>query len=380
MIKYNGIASKYFYNMQNVEEIIELIETGNYYNNFNCTQENVSKVINAINKFLSTIKEVKENAVLERYETEEEARAYFGPEFIHQFDQLLTTLDKQQTIVSLHGTNVDACMKICDSGLQYELPNLNSTAVQQSMEYGQKDIHYKNYEGLLNWRHKNYKGLVIVAVPYECYYKEGLWNHFQDTHSSAYGGQDYRIDPDFIVGYLDVVHKKIVLNPKYSRQHHYDNYVKDNQLFMENKDMNNAKLAQVMIDFDKERPKDFVSEDSIKDSNETIDVEMIPGLIENLTGTFNSIKFENSDYMSENKYKHILELLLPVLTRLKKALPLLKTQEQVENEEQDKFSVFDQVFDTDESSIEELPSEESFEDDMDWDSFLPEDDSVSVRK
>ena len=120
--------------------------------------------------------------------------------------------------------------------MQYKLPSLSGTAVQQSMAYEQHDMHYENYESLLNWGHKEYKGLVILAIPYECYYKEGLWNHFQKTDSSAYGGQDYRIDPDFVVGYIDVDNKKLVINPKYNRQHNYEGYVKDNELFKEKKE------------------------------------------------------------------------------------------------------------------------------------------------
>ena len=85
------------------------------------------------------------------------------------------------------------------------------------MAYGQADICYNDYEGLLNRKHREYKGLVVIAVPYECFYKEGLWKKFQDTDSAIYGGEDYRIDPDFIVGYIDVYNKDIVLNPKYNR-------------------------------------------------------------------------------------------------------------------------------------------------------------------
>ena len=74
---------------------------------------------------------------------------------------------------------------------------------------------------------------MIVAVPYECCYKEGLWRKYQNTDSAAYGGQDYKIDSDFIVGYIDVENKNIVLNPKYNRQHNYGDYLRDNDMFRE---------------------------------------------------------------------------------------------------------------------------------------------------
>ena len=56
--------------------------------------------------------------------------------------------------------------------------------------------------------------IVIVAVPYECCYKEGLWRKYQNTDSAAYGGQDYKIDSDFIVGYIDVENKNIEIRTK----------------------------------------------------------------------------------------------------------------------------------------------------------------------
>lgn len=62
--------------------------------------------------------------------------------FINTFDNLLTKLDKEQTIVALHGTSVSTCPEICKTGLKYKNPTLNSTALSQTMAYGQHDIHY----------------------------------------------------------------------------------------------------------------------------------------------------------------------------------------------------------------------------------------------
>ena len=121
----------------------------------------------------------------------------------------MTELDKQQTIVALHGTYPDKCPKICEEGLKYLYPSISSTAVSQSMAYGAGEMHYDKYEELLNWRHRNYKGLIMIAIPYECYYKEGLWNHYQETGNVMYGAQDYKINPDFIACYIDVDEKEI---------------------------------------------------------------------------------------------------------------------------------------------------------------------------
>ena len=211
MITYETTENKYIYRSSDVESIINYVTAKNKYTSY--TVEYLNGNISLINQFLVNIEPKEENVIKTRHETEEEAREYFGEEFINTFDNLMTKHDKEQTIIALHGTNPLLCESICENGLYYKSPSLDSTAVKQEMALGQHDIKYKKYEQLLNWGHKDYKGLIILAIPYECFYKEGLWNHFQETNSSAYGGQDYKIDPDFIVGYIDVNSKKIVLNP-----------------------------------------------------------------------------------------------------------------------------------------------------------------------
>ena len=293
MIKYNAVQNKYLYRIEDIEKILDIIQNGSFYNENYCTQENIYSLVSSVNEFMTHIEVIRENVVLERHETETEAREYFGEDFISKFDQLITDLDRQETIVAIHGTMEDACPMICEQGLQYKSPSLSSTAVQQHMAYGQHEMHYGNYESLLNWGHKNYKGLVILAIPYECYYKEGLWNKFQDTDSSMYGGQDYKIDPDFVAGYIDVTQKQIVINPKYNRQHNYEGYVKDNELFREQLDMDNNKFNQAVIasenlidqelTYHQEKPEE-------ETRREQFDISRIPYVIEDLMGTFNSIK------------------------------------------------------------------------------------------
>lgn len=335
MIKYETVENKYLYDTKTVEQIVELIQSGQYSDERYLSQEKVSTLVETINNFLNNLKVQQHKVVKERHETEEEAREYFGEEFIKNFDSLLTYLDKQQTIVALHGTNPEICQKICETGLQYKMPSLSSTAVQQSMAYGQHDMHYDNYESLLNWTHKDYKGLVIIAVPLECYYKEGLWNKFQETGASVYGCQDYRIDPDFIAGYLDIENKKIVINPKYNRQHNYEGYKKDNELFHERKDMDNETMRQAIIEAKKSLSKfnaQRVDSTAYKKQENEIDISKIPYLIEDLTGTFNSIMMGFPDEMNEERYKYLLKELSYSLGQIRKSIPLLKTKNQIEQE------------------------------------------------
>lgn len=367
MIKYNAVQNRYLYRTDDIDKILDIIQNGRFYNSDYCTQENVSTLVKAVEEFMTHIEVIQENVVLERHETEEEAREYFGEDFISKFDQLITELDRQETIVAIHGTNENVCPMICEKGLQYRSPSLSSTAVLQDMAWGQHEMHYDNYESLLNWGHKNYKGLVILAIPYECYYKEGLWNNFQDTNSSAYGGQDYRIDPDFVVGYIDVTQKKIVLNPKYNRQHNYEGYEKDYELFREQLDMDNNKIKQAMIkneellkqglDYNKEKLKE-------ESKKEQFDISRIPYVIEDLVGTFNSIKMGFPDGMTEERYKYFLEQLSYGFNDVVESIPLLKTNDQVRKEKEEKFSMFNDDSKTINSA--EQASDFDWGEDFDW--------------
>ena len=287
-------------------------------------------LVESVNKFLNDIKIKREKTVLERHETEEEARAYFGEDFIDKFDKLLTELDKQQTIVALHGTYPDKCPKICEEGLKYLYPSISSTAVSQSMAYGAGEMHYDKYEELLNWRHRNYKGLIMIAIPYECYYKEGLWNHYQETGYVMYGAQDYKINPDFIACYIDVDEKKIIINLKYNRNHDYTGLVEDTSIYRENKELDNDKVSRIMRENLKKFKSSGVSTVERKGKREEkIDIKKIPEYIEHLNYTFNSIKLGYPDVMSEERYKELLSDLSNDFATVTKALPLLETEKEL---------------------------------------------------
>ena len=328
MIKYESIINKYLYNMSDVEDIINTIGSNNYYGD-NCTREKVSVVLEKLEKFISNIKIERENAIVGRKETEEEAREYFGEDFINQFNALMTRIDKEQAIMAIHGTNPANCPSIMEEGLKYKSPALTSTAVLQQMNYGKKDIEYDEFTELLNWPHKEYKGLVLVAVPYESFYKEGLWNHYQESENSYYGEQDYKIDPEFIVGYIDVENKKIIENPKYNRDHDYSGLEHDFELFREKKGMTNERLIEEITEVESEFRNTTYDYSYEPKENLEEDVENLPYTIEELIGTFNSVRYGFPDGMSEERYKSLMEELDYKMDMFHRCLPLLKTEVEV---------------------------------------------------
>ena len=369
MITYETTENKYIYRKDDAEALINYIISKNNYASY--TVEDLNGVISLINQFLTNIESKEEIVSKTRHETEEEAREYFGEEFIEKFDNLMTKHDKEQTIIAIHGTSPMVCDAICENGLYYKSPSLDSTAVKQEMALGQHDIKYKNYEQLLNWGHKDYKGLVIIAIPYECFYKEGLWNHFQETNSSAYGGQDYKIDPDFIVGYIDVNNKKIVLNPQYNRNHNYSTYENDRENFRMQPNMDNETLIKQQIEA--ERKLAALNETSNTNKSQTkaeeeINVESTLYKIEDIIGLMNSILYGFPEALSQRRYSEVLSDLLNYLAEFKKIIPLLPTEEQKKAQEE----LYRKQF---EESI--LSSDSSFtDDDIEWD--WPTEDNVKI--
>ena len=75
-----------------------------------------------------------------------------------------------------------------------------------------------------------------------------------------------------------------------------------------------------------------------KKQEEEIDIQKVPEYIENLNYTFNSIKIGYPDAMNEKKYKEILSDLSKGFTKVTKALPLLKTEEELKKNNRTNFS------------------------------------------
>lgn len=322
MIKYEGLAKMYNYEMKDLNDILKTIEKFHDAYNTVCTQENISKIVENVNQFLSNVKTTEEKTILERHETEEEAREYFGKDFVSRFEELLTVLAKQHTDIALHGTSYGRCRNICEEGLKYKTNTLDSTAVIQSLYLENGKIYYKNYEKLLNWTHKNYKNLVIISLPYECHYKEGLWK------PPAEPGDRYRIDPDFIVGYIDVNNKELVINDKYKREHNYDGYVPDNHLFNKNELINNEQFAELQ----KEQTS-FIKEQGNIDYDCDLTLEMkAEASAESLEHIFRELKYvcPNST-MNEKQYNYLLSGVSEAFGVINNIISKLPTKEQLKS-------------------------------------------------
>jgi hypothetical protein len=91
MIKVTEEQNTYKFNNEEAESIISKISglRVDY-----CTQEEATEIKNMLDQFLADITINKELVEVEKHETEEQAREYFGEDFIKEFNQILQRLDK----------------------------------------------------------------------------------------------------------------------------------------------------------------------------------------------------------------------------------------------------------------------------------------------
>lgn len=374
MIKYEGTEKRFYYDIEDVNRIINILSNVKYENPDICSKEEVYSLVEEISSFISNFKVVEKSAILERKENEEEAREYFGEEFINKFENVLSIIDQQHTMLALHGTSPEVCPLICEEGLKYKSPSLDSTADTKNLNFGDGNVHYENYKELVNWGHKNYKGLVMIAVPYECYYREGLWEHYEETENKIYGSQDYKIPSDFIVGYIDVEKKNIILNSKYNRNHNYSNLEKDNDIYKNLTVKNDEEMIQEMKQKYSQISTMPVSSEQ-GDEMEEINLESTLFKIEEFVGLFNSMTIDYENGLHEERYKMLLMEISRLVSEVSKAIPLMKTQEEI-LAEQTRFSMFDAP--SINSDISNQISD--FGDDIDWGFPSLEEENTQIKR
>lgn len=150
---------------------------------------------------------------------------------------------------------------------------------------------------MLNWSYKRYED--FIAVPCECFYKEGLWKEVP--------GNRYIIKLDFIAGYLDVIGKMVIINSTYHGQHNNTGYEKGEHLCRQN---------PVIIDNETAKER-FVTVKKIDEYGKSI-----LSAIENICINFNIMKTYPT--LSEDAFRKCLVPCLSGLNSINKLLPLLK--------------------------------------------------------
>lgn len=343
MIDKMGKKVIYNFNIDSIEKILDFLENCEFYDINVFSQEKLRELIELIyNFFLCTKIEYKDEFVQVK-ETESEARDYFGSDFIKQFDLLQEKLFLDETVLSVHGTLLEYAKEILNSGLKYKSPSLTSTSVIQDTKFDGNNHEYNDYAGLLNWKHHNYKALVLIGVPYECFYKEPLWEKFADDYTGT--EFTHKIKEEFIIGYIDVLNKKIILNPNYKRNHDYSGLEYDYDIYKE-EHINNEEFKKRNITFlstDKSRKSEDINLSVELNYKEELNFDKVVVSIEELRGCFRgilcSLKLNNN--INPDKILELLQEIKVHLEVLKLSTPILKTNEIIIVEYEEK--IFSQI-------------------------------------
>lgn len=221
---------EHIYDTDLVKEAIYYIEQG-YYARGQMSNEVVSRIANTASQVLTTLKKQPITIETEVSETEDVAREYFGDDFIAQFDDIRKKLAEQNATLYIHGTDMEIANMAMQTGFEAKNPSITSTAVCQTSYEEMPE--YDQFSTMLNWPHRDYKGLVLIAVPNECLSTQDeprpIWEHrpTPDGEVKTSFTREYAIKPEYIVGIIDVLGKQIIENPTYTAEHSYDGLVLD---------------------------------------------------------------------------------------------------------------------------------------------------------
>lgn len=327
MIAYQGIKKTYTADKDLIKELVDFLKSNNFYDP---NKEDATILGEKLRAFLDTFICHEKETTLERRETEEEARGYFGKAFVFFYSELLKRMDNANVAVALHGTSAEVAPKIMNEGLKYNSPELLSTAIIQDMPFGNPDFRVTNFETLLNWPHREYKHLVMLGIPYECFYKSGLWKHNEKAQSSY--ELSYQLPPEFVLGYIDVDNKTIVMNPKYKSGHDFTGLVPDLDIYRNNPDLTpEAIKASSRVSTNEigksSRHRYEVTDDVVVTADNYISV--LGESAEDMLGTLNSIYF-TSGGISEEYYRKVVKELKKMLKIILKSQAFLMSKEEIE--------------------------------------------------
>lgn len=327
----------YQYDVQYIQNIKQFLAERYMRGDYGESKETIQEFISMLELALSSLK-YKEIEVEEKVkESEEEARQYFGEDFISEFEQIRQFCTENNLMLAIHGTNPQTLDLIQNEGLLYKSPAILSTALIQNDT--DLEENYTNYRNLLNWPHREYKGLILLGIPSECngvlFHGEKetkpLW--LKTSKAGEYEGQ-YRINPEFIIGQIDVSKKMIQKNPAFSLNHDYSGLDYDNDL------TNYGRKLSIPIETIKgvtedERQEQYdglyeevnESEESSQKSKEELlfdlETEVMPVV---------AVLIRAKGQMKEKKISKYIEILKQSITTLKHIEPQLKEKQEIKNE------------------------------------------------
>lgn len=196
---------------------------------------------------LDSVTITKEERTERIRETEEQAKAYFGEEFVEKLQSIINYCAENNLALQLHGTSEDYIPEILNNGLSCHKNDIAYT----SLSADRKNL----YSDLLNWPHREYKGIILLALPKECI---GITGHGEQPiwNDSTIWANSYELAPEFILGALDIENKSIIMNNAFTKDHDYSKFrLRD----LEIDDMEHSNTVESIVPWELPNPEDLTS-------------------------------------------------------------------------------------------------------------------------
>jgi hypothetical protein len=148
-------------------------------------------------------------------------------EMIGRLRQQMSHLDLQSHSILGHGTTPPIADKITREGLKYSDPNLDRQVIalfDGSVPVNKQPDEY--FHNILNWQHKNSKGIVVIVIPNKQknspgaggeQYFNSVWEEIpKDQLRGENDSVRYYIPPHYIAGWIDATTAEFHKNPSFS--------------------------------------------------------------------------------------------------------------------------------------------------------------------
>ena len=358
------------YNVETAKEIKKFLTEKYMCGDYGETKETIHNFISLLEKFINELKFEDVDMEKKVKESEEEAREYFGKDFIENFEKIRQFCYDNNLSYAIHGTNPEILETIQKEGLIYKNPAILSTAlIQNGIDI---EENYTDYSKLLNWPHREYKGLVVLGIPKECNgillngekETKPLW--LKTSKDGAYESQ-YKIKPEFIIGQIDVDKKTIQRNPSFSLKHDYSGLEYDNDLTDYGRRISIIGAVRKNKTVEQQENDDVKNEESV--ASEESQIESEKDLLNNvkinlMPHIYNLIR--GAGKKEEEVFQEYLDSIKQTITILESVKPQLKANQDIRKE-----------LETLDEETEDNSERDDFkrDDDFEWDDgFKGEDD------
>lgn len=336
------------------------------------SKETIHEFISILENILSSLKIEEIDVERKVRESEDEARQYFGEDFVRRFEQIRRYCTENNLMLAIHGTEPQLLDSIQQNGLEYQLPEiLSTTFIQTGTDLEET---YSNFSGLLNWPHKESKGLILLGIPSEC---NGVLSHGEKETKplwlriSQEGDYEekYRINPEFIVGQIDVDKKVIQDNPTFSLSHDYSGLEYDY-------DLTDYKRKISMTSEKGEKTTEDVHEEQTDDAQENVSIgekkssrELLVDIANNFSNPL-SVLIKSKGKMEESDISEYIESIRQTIITLKQLEPQLRDNQEITEELEIAEKEWQQGARVDATEWDDIEWDDDSDRDDDDDSFM----------